>query len=417
MAARASAEPTIGSTIASDIGGAYQFGMGLASGTARGIEQGALSAVKLGANVGQQLGVISKGTAGTVGGLAADVTNLGNIYAGLQRGGVTGYTGAATNAAQLYSRLPTSVTGLSAAEAGTLGKAAGGLASALAVYEFARNWQSGATGSEALQGAQVGASIGTTIAPGVGTLIGAGIGAAAGAVSSIFGPGREDPENVGWNQYAQAFQQHGAAGVQGANPSQNFQMLSGIFDARGSNIPFYGRYGRMGENQFTGDMFRTVNQALASGKLAPNATPQQIYSQVVEPWISSMSPRGWQNTSTIQGAPEKQAIGNLLTSMIGQWRQGQITSSTRLGIGGQTLQGGVPAYGASGISPQAQATQQSAQQTFAQQIGNAATSLGGILGIQGTQPAGSSTTQPLGASGTYLDNSMNWLSTLGQQAW
>jgi hypothetical protein len=411
MAARVSAEPTVGSTIASDIGGLYQFGTGLASGTARGIEQGAVSLAKVGANVGQQLGYISKGTAGTVGGLAADVSNLANIYAGLQRGGATGYGGAAVNAAQLGSRV-----GAFGQYSGEVGQAAGALASALSVYNFAKNWQSGATGQDVLLGAQAGASIGTEVLPGVGTIIGAGIGAAVGGVSSLFGPGRQDPENTSWDQYAAAYQQHGAAGVQGANPSQNFQMLSGIFDARGSNIPFYGRYGRQGENQFTGDMFKTINQALASGKLAPNSTPQQIYSQVVQPWINSMSPGGWQNTSTIQGAPEKQAVGNLLTSMIGQWQQGQITSSTRLGIGGQTLQGGVPAYGAAGISQQAQQTQQTAQQTFAQQIGSAAASLGGILGVgQGMGQTGPGSAQ--GGTGTYLDNSMNWLSTLGQQAW
>jgi hypothetical protein len=192
-------------------------------------------------------------------------------------------------------------------------------------------------------------------------------------------------------------------------------MLTGIFDSRGSNIPFYNAYGRGGENQFTSDMFGKINQALASGQIAPNATPQQIYSQVVQPWISSMSPNGWQDTSTIQGAPEKQAVGNVLTSMIGQWQGGQITSQTQLGIGGQTLQGGVPAYGAQGVSQQAQQMQQTAQQSYQQTVGAAATSLGNILGVQsgGTlQPQ-----QQLGGSGTYIDNSMNWLSTLGQQAW
>jgi hypothetical protein len=400
--------------LASDIGQAIEFGTGLARGTAAGITQAATSAGKLLSQVGPQLGAISAPTAQTIGSLAGDVANLAGIYQGIQRGGVTGYGGAAANTAALASRLPTSVTGLSSSEAATLGKVAMPIASALSVYNFAKQWQSGATGQDILGGAQMGATLGTEFGGPVGALIGGAAGAAFGAVSSLFGPGRTDPENISWDQYAAAYQHGGAQGVAGATPAQNFQMLSGIFDARGSNIPFYGRYGRMGENQFTSDMFHTVNQALASGKIAPNATPDQIYAQVVQPWINSMSPNGWQDTSTIQGAPERQAVGNLLTNMIGQWQQGQITSSTPLGISGQTLQGGVPSYGAMGVSQQAQQMQQTAQQTFQQQVGSAANSLGSILGIGGQ----GSTTQPqLGATGTYLDNSMNWLSTLGQQAW
>jgi hypothetical protein len=169
-----------------------------------------------------------------------------------------------------------------------------------------------------------------------------------------------DPENVGWDQYAGAYQQQGAQGVAGASPQQNFQMISGIFDARSSNIPFYQRYGRMGENQFTTDMMNQVNAALKSGKISGTDSAQSIYQKVVEPWINSMSPNGWQDTATQKGAPEKAAIGNLLTNFIGQWQSGQINSSTQLGIGGQTLAGGVPAFGGgASMSPQQVRTYQS----------------------------------------------------------
>lgn len=259
--------------------------------------------------------------------------NVLGIYNGVKRGGVMGYGGAAINAGQLANNFGAGIPGL------------GPAAAALGTYDAIKGYQSGATGHDALAGAEAGAEWGSLVGP-EGALIGAAIGGTVGAVASIFGPGREDAENVGWNQYAQAYDKSGAAGVAGATPSQNFQALTGIFDSRGSSIPFYGKYGRQGENQFTSDMMKQVNSAISSGKVAPGATPQQIYAKVVEPWINSMSPGGWQNSYTVQGASEKGAVGNVLTSLIGQWQNGQISNSTQLGIGGQTLQGGVPTYGA-----------------------------------------------------------------------
>jgi hypothetical protein len=346
-------DPISLTSLEGDIGqyGAPGLGIaaGIAGGGAKGDIQAASSATKLGTTLASQ-GYLGQGAQAWsaaaqpylkgVGEGAASLSNLANIYTGIESGTPLGYTSSAINAAQLATRF-----GELGGTTGTLGQALPFAADALSLYEFAKNWQSGATGADALSGAQTGATIGTSILPGVGTVVGAAIGAAAGAVSSIFGPGRMDPENVGWDQYAAAYQKSGAQGVAGATPAQNFQMLSGIFDARGSNLPFYQRYGRMGENQFTTDMFNQVNAALKAGQISPTDSASSIYSKVVQPWINSMSPGGWQNTSTAQGAPEKQAVGNLLTSFIGQWQSGQINSGTRLGIGGQTLAGGVPAFG------------------------------------------------------------------------
>ena len=338
----------------SDLSAGIGLGAGIGSGTGRGQVQAGTSAAKLFSNL-KAFGSAS----GTVGSFAGDVANLTNIITGIQQGGVSGYGSAAVNTAALAAR-----TGALGAMSSTVGAVAGPLAGALSIYNFAKNWQSGATGADALRGAQTGATVGSIAGP-MGTLVGAGVGAAVGAASSLFGPGRMDPENIGWDQYAQAYKQHGAAGVSGATPAQNFQMLSGIFDARGSNIPFYQRYGRMGENAFMQDMTGRINQAMASGQVAPNSSPSQIYSQVVEPWINSMSWNGWQNTSTIQGAPEKAAIGNLLTNMIGQYQQGQISSSSHLGIKGQSIVGLQP-YGAMGYNQQAYAsTQQQVSQMMA----------------------------------------------------
>jgi len=297
--------------------------LGIYGGSRQGGVAGDVRAGASAASLGSRLGALPK-EVGYGAGIATDV--LG-IYSGVKQGGAMGDLTAGVNAAKLGAD-----TGLLPSEVGGI---AGDIAAPLALYNFAKGWKSGATGSDVLLGAQAGGAIGSII-PGVGTLIGMGVGAAVGAASSLFGPGKQDPETIGWDQYAAAYKQHGAAGVTGASPSTNYQMLAGIFDARGSNIPFYGKYGRMGENQFMQGMTQTINQALARGQISPTDSPQAIYSKAVEPWINAMSPGGWKDTSTIQGAPEKQAIGNLLTQMIGEYQSGQQGQWT--GVSGQAPQ-------------------------------------------------------------------------------
>ena len=87
-----------------------------------------------------------------------------------------------------------------------------------------------------------------------------------------------------------------------------------------------------------------------------------------------MSKSGWQNTNTAKGAPEKQAVGNLLTSMIGQWQSGQLTAGSKVGINGQTING-LPLFGGG-----------SAQQVAASQLRPTA-GFGGFTGMTGMRRA------------------------------
>jgi hypothetical protein len=243
--------------------------------------------------------------------------NLLGIYSGLQQGGTAGDAQAAINAAQLSSR-----AGLLGSASGAIGSAAGYAAAPLAVYNAIHNYQSGATGSDALSGAAAGASIGSVV-PVVGTALGAVIGGAVGGIASAFGPGKEDPENITWNNYAQTFKQDPAA-VNQATPSQSYQSLAGIFDSRGSQIPFYSQYGRMGEGKFLQGMTDQINSALSNGTISATDSAQTIYNKVVDPWVTTMGgSNGWQNTYTVKGAPEKAAVQNLLTNMVGQYINGQ----------------------------------------------------------------------------------------------
>lgn len=315
-------------------------GMGLASGRPGAT---AVSAATLASQYPNVFGMSSEAAKG-LGSAAGAGGNVLNIIQGLQAGGVSGYGQAGIGAASLATRGLSAAGELSSGAASEIMSGLGYAAIPLSVYNLAKTWQSGATGADMLAAASTGASIGTAIMPGVGTLIGAGVGALAGGISSAFGPGKMDPENVNWDRYAAAASKNPSS-VMGATPAQNFQALAGIFDARGSNIPFYQKYGRMGENQFTVAMTSQINSALKSGQISANTPPQDIYAKVVQPWITSMGgSQGWQSTYTIGGAPEKGAIGDLLTNMIGQWQAGMLNAGTPVGVSGQTIQG-LPIFG------------------------------------------------------------------------
>jgi hypothetical protein len=291
---------------------------------------------------------------------ASDVANGLGIVTGVEEGGVKGYTSAVANAAQLGAR-----AGVFGGASGAIGEAAGVVAAGLSVYNFAENWQSGDTSGDAIRGAEAGAAVGSVI-PVVGTIAGAVIGGAIGAVSSMFGPGKQDPESAVWDQYAAAYATKGASGVSGATASQNFQLLAGIFDSRGGgadSIPFYAKYGRMGEAGFTSDMTTQINTAIAKGTITANTPAAQVYQSVVLPWINSMEPGKSMSDvgNTSKGVPTAGAIQNVLTTMIGQYQSGQLTNTTKLGVNGQQIPQITP-IGSMGGPPNTQQIQQTVAQ-------------------------------------------------------
>lgn len=345
----------------SDISSGLGIAQNLQQGGLKADVQAATSAAKLGSNLGA-----FGGSTGTVGSLAADVTNLGNIISGIQQGGVAGYGGAAVNAAALASR-----TGALGSLSGTVGAVAGPLAGAISLYDFVQGWQSGATGADALRGAQTGATIGSVV-PGVGTLIGAGIGAAVGAISSAFGGGRADPETMGLNNYVPQYTKNPAIAAQ-LNPAQNYQLLAGVFDAKdnspGHSTALEQHYGRMGEGAFMNDVFTQVNNAIQSGRISPSATPAQIYSQVVNPYLTSrgmgIQTNGSQNFTTSSGTNFGGAMQAAVQNLIGQWQSGALSGKSQIGISGQT-DPNMPAF--AGAAIQAQPAAQTSAQTVQTQL-------------------------------------------------
>lgn len=343
-----------GATAAGDIAGGLGAYQGLTSGNPQQQAQAGINTAKL---LNGQTGF---GGAGVNSALTGANNALG-IYNGIKQGGVLGYGGAGANAAQLAGNLMGNPA---------LSAVGGYIAAPLAVYNAAKNWKSGATGSDALSGAEAGAAVGSII-PGVGTLIGGLAGGAIGALSSAFGPGRMDPENSNWNSYVPQYNQNPQVS-QSLNPSQDWQLLSGMMDARhndpGQAEQLEQKFGRMGENTFMDQMTGQINQAAQQGKINSQSSPGQIYSQVVAPWLQSQgitvgSDAALGQTGTpgmIVGTNQQEgpALQSAITNLIGAYTQGQLTPQSQVGINGQTVSGMSPF---AGFQQQQQAPQQAQQ--------------------------------------------------------
>lgn len=314
-------------------------GLGIASGIQQGGFKGDTSAAanaarlfgKYGTNFGLSPGQATGLNTGATGALDALA-----LYQGLQRGGVQGYgqaAGAGLQGAGLLLDNPALTT------------AGGYVMAPLAVYNAVKNWQSGATGSDALNGAEAGAAVGSVV-PGIGTAIGAIVGGLAGAASSAFGGGRRDPETTNWQSYVPAANKAGSALSTLLSPSQNFQNLAGVMDAKnntaGHSQPIEQVFGREGENNLLNGIASQINAGVSNGTINPNMDASQIYSQVITPWLNSKG-AGIANQNTAKGDPEGAALNSTLQNLVSQYIGGQITPTTQLGINGQT-DSGLPSF-------------------------------------------------------------------------
>ena len=322
------------------IGQVGGIGLNLAQGTPTGYTSAVLSGASLASRYPSNINLTSaQGKAlGTAAGEGADI--LG-IYEGVKQGGGVGYTEAAANAAKLGAatgELP-----------GVVGTAAGYVAAPLSVYEFAKNWQSGNTGSDALSGAEAGASFGSII-PGIGTVIGAVIGGAAGALSSAFGGGRADPETQNLNSIAPQINKNPAL-ASSLSPAQSYQILAGAMDAKNNTVghspPIEQVFGRMGEQNMMVQMTQQINSAVKSGQIQPNASASDIYSKIVAPWLQSKGAAIDPNNPeyiTSSGSNYASSLQGAIMNLIQGWQSGTINGSTPLGVNGQPI-AGLPTFG------------------------------------------------------------------------
>ena len=315
-----------GSTAAS---GANALGIasGIQQGGVTGDTSAAANAARLIGKYGSNLGLNSSTASGMNTGATGALDAL-SLYQGLEKGGVQGYgqaAGAGLQGAGLLTSNPALTT------------AGGYVLAPLALYNAVKNWQSGNTGSDALQGAEAGAAVGSVV-PGIGTVIGGLVGGAAGALSSAFGGGRQDPETANWQSYVPAANSNSGLSTL-LNPSQNFQNLSGVMDAKdntaGHSQPIEQVFGRQGENNLLNQMAGQINSGVQKGTITPGMDASQIYSQVITPWLSSQG-AGVANQNTAKGDPEGTALNSTLQNLVSQYVGGQITPTTQLGLNGQT---------------------------------------------------------------------------------
>jgi hypothetical protein len=216
----------------------------------------------------------------------------------------------------------------------------------LAVYNAVKNWQSGNTGADALQGAEAGAAIGSVV-PGIGTLIGGLAGGAIGALSSAFGGGKPDPETGTWNQYlSQVNQLPAAQQQQVANmltPQQAMTNLAGVMDAKnaaaGHSQPIEQVFGRMGENNLMTQMANEINQAYQAGQITPGESIGQQWNQTINPWLQSKGVTWDPTQKSATGQLETPALQQNLQSLMGSFERGTLGQGTMTGGMGVSGQG------------------------------------------------------------------------------
>lgn len=270
-----------------------------------------------------------------------------SMYTGIQQGGVEGYGSAAVGA----MRAGSAVAGMAGdtALASSLGTYAGVAGAALSTYSAIKSYKSGATGADALAGAQAGASWGAYFGP-VGMVAGAVIGGVVGAVASAFGGGSTSVEALSAQAYTSVFDKATGAQKQqlamAASPAQNVQYLQGLMNGHISEVghesDLQGAFGKNNVAGFTTQMTQQVNSAIKSGTIARNATPGQIFSSVVQPWLASKA-GGAKSGSDIKGNAVSAAEQASITGLINQWQSGGFTASSKVGVDGQSIN--IPSYG------------------------------------------------------------------------
>lgn len=211
----------------------------------------------------------------------------------------------------------------------------------MSLYNEINNWQSGATGSDALGGASTGAAIGTAVLPGIGTAVGGLIGGAVGALSSVFGGGAVDPESKDVQNVINATAQSGNSTQAAQSASNPLLEMAGLFDRHESTLPMYQQFGRQGESKFSTAMINKINDAYQSGQINGKSSPQDVYNQVVAPWVNGMG-SGYSTTGTTYTATTQ----GLVQDMVTQYMNGSFRNQWK-SVGGDAVAANAPAYGSS----------------------------------------------------------------------
>jgi len=347
-----------------------QLGNVASDGTAAQVaaaNQAALAATD-GGSLGASAGLLSNPDALAA---AGDYTGAAGAAAAQQLGNAANDgTGAAVQASNDAALNATDggAAGAGAGYSGALGDAStalGALGAAYSLYNTVNNYQSGNTGSDAMNGAETGASIGTMVVPGIGTAIGGLIGGAAGALSSAFGGGENDPETQIWDKVAQLSQTTPGL-MSELSPNELYQNLAGVMDAKdnspGHSQPIEQVFGRGGEGNLMDQLTGFINQQYKSGKLKPGESIQDQWTQAVAPWLASKN-ASIANQNTAKGTPEGPALTADIQGLLQDWENGSFNAQTPMGLDYETISG-LPTF--AGLTPEQMKAIQAQQQAVAQ---------------------------------------------------
>lgn len=339
------------------IGGAGTGGPGVMSGgnTAATIQSMQNAPNSTLGNIQRGIGAVSmaNGIAGKLGGGSATLgQGLGALGGGLsfingiQQGGVLGYGSALAGGLRAAS----GIEGLlgNADLAGSLGSAAGYVAAPLALYSAVKNFKSGATGNDIMQGVSAGSAIGSVI-PGVGTLIGAGVGALVGGIASAFGGGTDSQEATMAHKIDSGLQgandQQRMQAISGFSPAQNIQTINGYMNAHNSDSSeaIQQAFGKNGVANMFGQMMPAINNAISKNPAYAKMNAQQLYTNVVAPWLKGKGASINTSSKDVKGNTEGSNLQDSIIATIGQWQSGAFNSKTPVGVKGQTIN--IPTYG------------------------------------------------------------------------
>ena len=134
-----------------------------------------------------------------------------------------------------------------------------------------------------LVGAKAGATVGSVI-PVVGTAVGAVVGAVVGLVGSFFGPAKEGQSALTWDD----MQKNGyLAKEQGRAFDERYfgEAMKGAMDENGNQWPCCGANGHKVPDTFYQPLAQQIVNGYLNKVVALNATPAQVMSAVVMPWL------------------------------------------------------------------------------------------------------------------------------------
>ena len=254
------------------------FGSGGVEGLAN---LGSLSSLSSAAGVGAagQPGLLSLGSLGgleaTGVGSGSIASQAGGMSAALQAGGAPAAAAAPSAAAPAASGgVP---WGTVAGGAALLG---GGLLAADGISR-GREGQAALGGGIAAAGAGSLAGLSGLAALGPVGLLGAGVGALASSLVNT-----KEFGDVALRNYWAGVDQ--GRGIGQSDPTELAQGFVNFYRTNKNEFAPQSVYGRTGNEDFLYDMTQKINSAVQSGAVPPDATPDQIYAQVVQPWMATM---------------------------------------------------------------------------------------------------------------------------------